>query len=151
MWFLAQLEPESSAYNIASALRIQGELDSSALEAALRALIQRHETLRTTFELRDGVPVQRVHTGSELQMQHMDVSDVPRAAAEARARALIEEHAHTPFDLARGPLLRAAVTRLPGRASVLSLVVHHIVADGWSMDVFVADLIELYAAASSGA
>ncbi|HET8940287.1 MAG TPA: amino acid adenylation domain-containing protein [Polyangiales bacterium] len=150
MWFLAQLEPESSAYNITSALRIQGELDSSALEAALGALVQRHETLRTTFELQDGAPHQRVHMHSDLQLHKLDVSELPLETAEARARVLVEEHAHTPFDLARGPLLRAALTRLPGQAHVLSVVVHHIVADGWSMDVFVADLIDLYHAAVGG-
>jgi len=151
MWFLAQLEPDSSAYNIPSAVRIRGQLEPHLLQGALDALTTRHEALRTSFELRDGVPMQRVHAHIALQLQVIDASTEPMARAENRARKLVEEHAHEPFDLVHAPLLRVALVRLPGDEHVLSLVVHHIVSDGWSMDLATAELIELYNAARAGA
>ncbi|HTU59199.1 MAG TPA: condensation domain-containing protein, partial [Polyangiales bacterium] len=151
MWFLAQLEPESSAYNIASALRLHGELDFAALQRALDALVARHEVLRTGFEMHDGVPLQRVHAPRAVNIARVDArSELPQQA-EDKARALTEEQAHQPFDLTCAPLMRVAVTQLPGAQQVLSVVVHHIVSDGWSMDVAISELFALYAAAMSGA
>ncbi|MFI6131257.1 amino acid adenylation domain-containing protein [Micromonospora sp. NPDC051141] len=139
VWFMDQLAPGEAAYHIAVPLRVRGPLDVDALRAALAALAARHESQRTRFPAdADGRPTVVV----------ADTPDVPltvvEAADETAAQALVDAAAAEPFDLAHGPLLRALLIRLSASDHVLFLGQHHIVGDGWSVDVLLRDLITLY-------
>ncbi|MBS7596786.1 non-ribosomal peptide synthetase [Pseudomonas sp. RC2C2] len=150
MWLLWQLEPGSGAYNLPSAVRLNGALNIQALEAAFAGLLARHETLRTAFiQGADDLP-QRVPVTQALQIARHDVSDQPEDQREAWVRAEAERQALLPFDLAQGPLLRVSLVRMGEQAHVLLLVMHHIVADGWSMNVLIDEFIRRYDAADRG-
>ncbi|MBZ4423333.1 non-ribosomal peptide synthetase, partial [Myxococcus sp. RHSTA-1-4] len=150
LWFIDQLEPGSAAYNLPSAVRLSGALDIAALERALHALIERHESLRTTFAMQDGEAVQLIHAPAQAPLPLVDLSTLPDEKREAEAHRLATTEAAEPFDLARGPLLRATLLRLQDSEHVLLLTMHHIVSDGWSMSVLVRELGALYEAALSG-
>jgi amino acid adenylation domain-containing protein len=143
LWFLEQLEPGGTAYNLPLALRLAGRLDPAALAAALAAVVDRHEALRTTFTVVDGRPVQGV-SPLALATPVVDLAGLARVAAEA-AR-LAAALAARPFDLARGPLVRAVLLRLGAVEHLLVLTLHHVVADGWSMGVLFGELAALYRA-----
>ncbi|HSS48512.1 MAG TPA: amino acid adenylation domain-containing protein, partial [Thermoanaerobaculia bacterium] len=150
LWFLDQLEPGGSSYSVPAPLRLEGRLDVAALEAALREEVRRHEALRTTFPEVDGRPVQRISPPPALLLPVVDLAGVPAPLREAEQRRLAAEDARRPFDLARGPLLRAALLRCSGEEAVLLLNLHHIVADGWSAGLLVRELAALYGAALAG-
>ncbi len=150
LWFIDQLQPGSSAYNIPTALRMRGPLDVGALEKAFISLAERHEALRTTFGVQDGEPVQVIHPLPHFPLPVVDLSTLPAAECEAEARRLATQEAQRPFDLARGPVFRALLLRLGEQDHVLIGTMHHIVSDGWSMGVLVRELAELYAAHSLG-
>ncbi|MDT4794631.1 Linear gramicidin synthase subunit B [compost metagenome] len=150
MWFLWQLDPQGAAYNLPGAVRLKGALDVAALEQAFAALVARHETLRTTFHLVDGVPLQRVHESVELDVAHEDLTLLPAAAREARARQSAEEQAQKPFDLEQGPLLRLKLVKLADDEHLLLVTLHHIVSDGWSMNVLIDEFSRLYRAFGAG-
>ena len=141
LWFLDQLVPGSAFYNIASAWRLEGPLDAAALEAALGEVVARHESLRTTFVSVDGKPLQRVKEPWAFELTAVDVSGEP--CPEEAASLQVAEEAARPFDLARGPLLRAQLLRLSDEDHVLILVVHHIVSDGWSSGVLWREIVGL--------
>ncbi|MCW3816663.1 amino acid adenylation domain-containing protein [Micromonospora sp. DR5-3] len=139
VWFMDQLAPGEAAYHIAVPLRVRGPLDVAALRAALAALTARHESLRTRFPAdADGRPTVVVEETVEVPLTIVDAPD------EATAQALVDGAAAEPFDLAHGPLLRALLVRLAADDQVLFLGKHHIVGDGWSVDVLLRDLITLY-------
>ncbi|HEX3126202.1 MAG TPA: amino acid adenylation domain-containing protein, partial [Thermoanaerobaculia bacterium] len=141
LWFLDRLEPGSSAYNVPNAIRLTGDLDVEALAAALRAVVQRHEMLRTAFrEDAEGRPYQVVSGAVELPLPVIDV-----APDELQGLAMAE--ALRPFDLTRAPLLRAVLFRLGEREHVFLVTFHHVAADGWSIAVFVREIAALYAGA----
>ncbi|MDG9929548.1 non-ribosomal peptide synthase/polyketide synthase, partial [Pseudomonas sp. GD04042] len=146
MWFLWQLDPQSPAYNVGGMARLSGVLDVQRFEAALQALIQRHETLRTTFPSDAGKPWQRVAEQSDLRMQWLDLSALPAGERQARLQALADEQAHQPFDLERGPLLRVCLVKAGEQEHFLVVTLHHIVTEGWAMDVFARELGLLYEA-----
>ncbi|MEW5928459.1 MAG: amino acid adenylation domain-containing protein, partial [Gemmatimonadota bacterium] len=148
LWLMDRLEPGSPAYNMPSALRLRGELDTAALRASLCELARRHEALRTTFEERGGVPVQVVHPPAPPRLPTVDLRGVPDPLRQAER--LAAEEAMRPFDLARGPLLRSTLLRLGDEDHVLCFTLHHIVSDGWSMDVLVREVSALYAAFGRG-
>ncbi|NBC43821.1 amino acid adenylation domain-containing protein, partial [Corallococcus exiguus] len=150
LWFLHQLEPGSPLHHIPAAVRLTGELDVAALSGALGALVRRHEALRTTVDERDGVPVQRVLAHLDVTPRVEDLTDVPAARLEAEMHRRLREEACRPFDLTHGPLLRALLLRTGEREHVLLLVVHHLVADGWSLGVLVREVGALYAALREG-
>jgi amino acid adenylation domain-containing protein len=150
LWFLEQLEPGSAAYNMPAALRLSGPLDASALERAVGEIIRRHESLRTTFPCVDASPLQQVAPPGPWRMQVVDLGDVAESEREAEAARLASQEAHRPFDLARGPLLRASLLRLGEEEHLLVLTLHHIVSDGWSLGVFARELRELYTAFTKG-
>jgi amino acid adenylation domain-containing protein len=137
-WFLWQLEPRSSAYNIPVALRLTGMLDVAALEAAFGALVARHETLRTTFRQDGEQALQVVHPPQPFKLP-VEVLDDP-SALDARVAAEL----WAPFDLEAGPLLRVRLLRLGAHEHVLIVVQHHIVSDGWSMPIMIDELVRLY-------
>ncbi|WNM39698.1 amino acid adenylation domain-containing protein [Micromonospora halotolerans] len=139
VWFMDQLAPGEAAYHIAVPLRVRGPLDVEALRAALAALGARHESQRTRFPAdADGRPTVVVEESVEVPLTIVDAPD------EAAAQTLVDAAAAEPFDLANGPLLRALLIRLAADDHVLFLGQHHIVGDGWSVDVLLRDLITLY-------
>lgn len=150
LWFLWQLEPDSPAYNVGGMARFVGELDADALDAALQALIERHETLRTTFPEIDGVPVQRVMDASGVELIRHDLGRMEAAERQPWLMALAEQEAHQPFDLATGPLLRAHLVTFSEWEHYLVLTLHHIVTEGWAMDIFARELAALYEAFIDG-
>jgi amino acid adenylation domain-containing protein len=152
LWFLDRLEPESAFYNIPAVLRLEGELHPGALEEALREVARRHEALRTVFPATDEGPVQRIAPEPDFALDRLDLSGAPPRSPGLPGdieRRIAEETAR-PFDLARGPLLRALLIRLGERDHVLVLTVHHIVSDGWSLGVLVREGAALYQAALDG-
>ncbi|HEY7424336.1 MAG TPA: amino acid adenylation domain-containing protein [Gemmataceae bacterium] len=150
LWFLDQLEPGNPAYNLAATVRVGGPLDPVALQQALRALVCRHDILRTTFIARAGQPVQVVALTLPLAVPLMDLRGLPETQRQSRVQELTLSEARKPFDLACGPLLRASLLRLTDDEHLLLLTVHHIAADGWSMRVLVRELAEAYAAFAAG-
>ncbi|MFP2933494.1 condensation domain-containing protein, partial [Pyxidicoccus sp. 3LG] len=150
LWFLDQIEPGSTAYNLPTVLRVQGSLAVASLEQAFTALVDRHEALRTVFASTDGEPVQRILPAADFPLSVVDLSVLPTEEREPRARHQVLTEIGQPFDLARGPLLRASLLRLDAQEHLLVLTMHHIVSDGWSMGVLVREVAELYAAAVSG-
>ena len=148
-WFLWQLEPDSTAYHITTALRLTGELDLDALRHAFDTLIARHETLRTTFSEDDGTAVQVVHPPAPLDIEVIELH-AGGLSYEAQVHALTDSKSQPPFDLRNGPLLRAKLLRVAADEHVLVLTQHHIVSDGWSMGVMVDELIQLYAGYRQG-
>ncbi len=150
LWFLDQLDPGSASYNLTTALRFTGALDAAALARGLDEIVRRQGSLRTTFAGLDGRPAQVVHAAVELPCPLIDLRALPEAPRAAELRRLVVAEAVRPFDLARGPLLRATLLRLSEGEHAGLFTVHHIVSDGWSMGVLVGELEALYAAAVSG-
>ncbi|WP_026136876.1 non-ribosomal peptide synthetase [Pseudomonas sp. CBZ-4] len=146
MWFLWQMEPDSPAYNVGGMTRLRGVLDVGRFEAALQALVMRHETLRTTFPSVDGVAYQKVAAQTGLRMDWQDFSALDEATRQQRLQQLADHEAHTPFNLETGPLLRACVVKAGEREHYLVLTLHHIVTEGWAMDIFARELSALYEA-----
>ncbi|MCA1681766.1 MAG: condensation domain-containing protein, partial [Actinobacteria bacterium] len=151
LWFLNEFEPSSSEYITPCALRLRGELDGGALSRALTGLVARHESLRTTFELVDGRGVQVVHAPSEVELPVLDLAGLAEEERRAELDRVVAQEALCPFDLAAGPLLRVRLVRLAAEEHVLTLMLHHIVTDGWSSGVLMSDLAELYRAELVGA
>src|SRR6185369_975510 len=150
LWFLDQLEPGSAFYNISTGVRLGGELDIAALERTFSEVVRRHEVLRTTFPMVNGVPVQRVSAAEPLHLVIEDLSSLEEAERAAEIVRLGNEEAQRPFELAHGPMLRVRLLRLSAEEHVVLLTMHHIVADGWSMGVLVKEVSTLYAAFSRG-
>ncbi|EST38536.1 hypothetical protein N566_06915, partial [Streptomycetaceae bacterium MP113-05] len=144
LWFLEDFEPESADYHSALPVRITGELDADALRAAVSSLVTRHDSLRTTFEVRDGRGVQVVH--DELDPGWSAVE----ADSEATARALVRAEMARPYDLKGGPLVRVLLVRMARDEHICVIGMHHIVTDGWSMGVIARELGELYTAHTQG-
>ncbi len=142
LWFLDQLEPGKSTYNVPFSLRIAGPLDVPALARALSEIVRRHEVLRTTFSARDGGPALVVREPAPIALHVEDLG-------EGTARAIAEEAAR-PFGLEAGPLLRARLFVIEGGDHVLVVVMHHIASDGWSLNVIVRELDALYEAFAAG-
>ncbi|WP_026423721.1 non-ribosomal peptide synthase/polyketide synthase [Actinokineospora inagensis] len=143
LWFLQEFEPNSTEYVTPLAIRLRGPLDLGAVTAAMTALVARHESLRTTFHEVDGQGTQVVHPAAEVAVPVVDVT--PAGLESALDRAAAE-----PFDLTTGPLLRSVVFRIGAEDHVLALTMHHIVTDGWSAGVLMADLAALYDAEVTG-
>jgi amino acid adenylation domain-containing protein len=148
LWFLHQMEPEGAGYNMPRSRRLRGSLDVSALERALGALTERHEALRTTFLPVEQGAVQVVHPAAPAHLPVLDLTGRAPQAREQEARRLAREDAERPFDLERGPLLRATLVRLADEEHVLLLCMHHVISDGWSMGVLFRELFTLYESAS---
>ncbi|AVJ23688.1 MULTISPECIES: non-ribosomal peptide synthetase [Pseudomonas] len=150
LWITWQLDPHSSAYTIPGALHLRGELDEDALRHSFQQLIQRHEALRTRFYERDGQAFQRVEATADFELPIIDLSDLPNTEREARAQQVREDQARSPFDLEKGPLLRVTLVRLGDEEHQLLVTLHHIIADGWSLNILIDEFSRLYAAAAQG-
>ncbi|RDS87023.1 non-ribosomal peptide synthetase, partial [Pseudomonas fluorescens] len=142
-WFLWQLDPHSAAYHVPSALRLKGRLDTSALQRAFDTLVARHESLRTHLQQEGERTVQVIKPQGRLELALLQTH-------ESGLKALVETLITQPFDLRQGPLMRVSLLRLAEDEHVLVLVQHHIISDGWSMQVMVDELVQLYAAYSQG-
>lgn len=144
LWLHARMIDEPAAYHITERLRLDGALDANALRLSCDALIARHEALRTTFaEGADGVQ-QSVHAPMRCPWHAVDLSPVPAAERETRASAIAAADEAAPFDLSHGPLMRAVLIRLDATTHWLSITTHHIVSDGWSADIALAELASFY-------
>ena len=150
LWFLDRLEPGTPAFNMPASARLTGALDVPALARALSEVARRHESLRTTFGVEDDRPVQVVHPPAPVPLPVVDLSGLCAPCALSEAARLAAAAALAPFDLARGPLLRAALLRLGPEEHTLLLAMHHIVSDGWSLTVLLRELGALYAAFAAG-
>jgi amino acid adenylation domain-containing protein len=150
LWFLDQLEPGSAAYNIPAAVRLDGVLNVVALGRALSHVVGRHEALRTTFPAVNGEPVQLIHEAAEVALPLKDLSFMPVEARRREVARLAEAESVAPFDLSRGPLLRAGLIRLDEEEHVLLLTMHHIISDGWSVGVLVDEVSRAYEAFAGG-
>jgi len=145
LWFLNQLDPDSALYNIPTAVRLRGALDVAALEGTFRAIIGRHESLRTTFTVADGVPVQVISNDFEVPLRVLDLTSLDDSKREAEALRLANEDALRPFDLEHGPLLRILLLRLSAEDHLLICTTHHIISDLWSRGVLLREVSQLYA------
>jgi hypothetical protein len=150
LWFINELEPDGTSYNLPAAVRIQGPLDVPALERSLKEIVRRHEVLRTRFHLINGEPRQIIDEAVMVELPVVDLRHIAANEVQDRADTIIHESAHTPFDLRQGPLVRACLLRLGELHHVLVVTMHHIVADDWSIGVLVRELSALYGAFSAG-
>ena len=142
---LSQMEGGGVAYNMPLALNLEGELDVSALEQALRAVIERHESLRTGFVTVDGTPRQKIVAADEIEFRFREEDLRQAEAPEEEANRLLRDEVATPFDLTRATLMRVRLFRLSERRWLFSLVIHHIVGDGCSLEVLLKELASSYA------
>ena len=150
LWFLDQLQPNSSFYNIPIALHLVGTFNQVALEQSLREIIHRHEALRTNFVIVDGKPSQIIQIQTNWTVSVFELQHLPTSEQEIVRQQLAQKQAIQPFDLATEALVRATLVVLSKTEHVLLVCMHHIVSDGWSMGVFVKELAVLYNAYSQG-
>ncbi|GII00832.1 non-ribosomal peptide synthetase [Planobispora takensis] len=150
LWFLHRLDPDDASYTMFLVRRLSGPLDPAALDEAFTALVERHESLRTRFPDRDGLPLAVVEPAAAPTLTHLDVPGATPEEVEAAARRIVAEQTNAPFDLAAAPPVRAVLLRLGPAEHVLCVVFHHIIGDGWSLNVLLDDLARLYGARVAG-
>ncbi|MCM3904257.1 MAG: amino acid adenylation domain-containing protein [Pyrinomonadaceae bacterium] len=148
LWFLDQLEPSKSSYNIPAAVRLKGQLDREAMARSLTEIVRRHEVLRTRFVAIDGQPSQIATPPEPVLLTFVDLSDLSAARRESEALHLAQSEAQRPFDLGQSPLLRVTLVRMSDDEHVLLLTRHHIITDAWSGAIFLREVATLYAAFS---
>lgn len=144
LWFLDQLVPGNVAYNNSAAWRLKGEINIIALKKSFQNLIDRHETLRTTFELKGDRPVQKIHSDVSLSFKEIDLSKESRVYQEELVSNMVVNEARTPMNLTEGPLFRGILIRLQACEYILMLNPHHIISDGWSWSVLFKELEAMY-------
>jgi amino acid adenylation domain-containing protein/non-ribosomal peptide synthase protein (TIGR01720 family) len=150
LWFLEHLEPDRAVYNLAHAWRLTGSLNVRVLEQSLRAMVQRHDILRTTFPSVDGQPVQVIAPNLAVPLTVVDLQTLPATKRETATQRLATEEVRRPFDLTHGPLLRTTLLRLASEEHVLLLTLHHIIFDDWSLEVLWREFVTLYTAFWTG-
>jgi len=150
LWFIDQLEGEKCIYNVPFFWQLKGFLNINALEQAIRAIVQRHEVLRTSFSVVHGSSIQVIHPHPQLTIQVVDWRHLAEKDQLSKAQQLATEELQQPFDLSDPPLLRVKLLQLAEQSHLLLLVIHHIVCDGWSMDIFRRELFTLYTAFCAG-
>jgi hypothetical protein len=150
LWFSDQLEPGNPAYNLPAAFRLEGHLDIPALQQALTEITRRHETLRTTFVIANGQPMQLISPDAAVSFPVIDLSEMVEAERDAEVRRWATIETQHRYDLSCGPLLRVNLLRLGDNDHVLLFTMHHIISDGWSMGVIVRELTALYEAYRKG-
>ncbi|MDW0358490.1 amino acid adenylation domain-containing protein [Halomonas venusta] len=147
LWFLWQLEPESTAYHIGGVLRLSGQLDTAAMRDAFDGLVARHESLRTLFHVdKGGAPKQLIRPDASFGLEIVDFRGMPAEEAQQREDDTIRRINDEPFDLSTGPLLRAALLRVSDDAYALVVVMHHIISDGVSIQIMLDELVDFYRA-----
>ena len=143
LWFLDQLQPNSALYNIPMVLRLQGNLNQGALEQSLWSICDRHEVLRTNFVTINGQPTQVIQTTRET-ISVVDLQDLPIQEQAEKTQQLKQKQATQPFDLAKESLIRITLVVLSETEHLLLVCMHHIISDGWSIEVFIHELTTLY-------
>ncbi|HEY6351953.1 MAG TPA: amino acid adenylation domain-containing protein [Candidatus Angelobacter sp.] len=146
LWFIHQLDPESTAYNLLFAVRLSGALNREAVQWSVDEIVRRHEVLRTTFLLEDGVPLQQPALSLHVPVEYLDVSHRNHHEAEIEATNLAQELAARPFHLREGPLLRARLVALEDQEHIFVVSMHHIVSDAWSTAIMMREFSQLYKA-----
>ena len=150
MWFLDQLVPDNPFYNVPLAVRLTMQIDVTALERSINEIVRRHESLRTTFMVVGERPVQAIAPALIVPLPMIDLRELSEAEREVELGRLLAEQAQQTFDLVRGPLVRTTLLRLGDEDYVLFVMTHHIISDGWSLGVFIRELVMLYQAFSAG-
>ncbi|HEU5374937.1 MAG TPA: amino acid adenylation domain-containing protein [Ktedonobacteraceae bacterium] len=150
LWLLDQLAPESRAYYTSFGVRLRGSLLVGVLERCLNEVVRRHEILRTTFEIEGDEPTQVIHPPYAVDLPWIDLSPLSSAEQEEQISFLFKQLAHSPYNLQQGPLLRLIVLQLHSDEYLLLLAMHHIIADGWSLEIFIQEMSLLYEAFVSG-
>ena len=150
LWFLRELDPESTAYNISTVFSIGGALNRRALEETLNAIIARHEILRTTFDMTEGIVAQRIQPSLRISLPVVDLRHMTESELDETARKIAFREARAPFDLRKGPLLRVKLIQLDDKRHYLSLNFDHAVLDGWSMGMLFKELGVVYGAFADG-
>ncbi|MFE0510760.1 amino acid adenylation domain-containing protein, partial [Streptomyces sp. NPDC058964] len=150
MWFLNRLDPDSAEYLVPMALRLGGPLDRPALRTAWSQMSERHEILRTRYEMDGATPVQVIDAPRAVELAEVDLGTLPATEREQRALDLLRQESSTAFDLEREWPLRGTLLRLGDEDHVLVVVFHHIACDAWSTRLFVSELSELYQARVAG-
>jgi|GEM_PF-1049508 len=149
LWFLDKIVPDSPFYNIHGAVMLENTtLDLEILRKALQLVVDRHETLRTTFTTLDERPVQIIADSLDLDLPVVDITDIPSKDQDAKVRQIIDEESLKPFDLGKGPLFRTKIIRLSKTSHAFVVTIHHIIADGWSMGILVQEAVLNYSALS---
>ncbi|GAB1539220.1 hypothetical protein NUACC21_18860 [Scytonema sp. NUACC21] len=146
LWFLDQLLPGNVIYNVPTVIRLTGSLNLWALEQTFNEIVHRHETLRTTFKMLDGQPLQVIAPSFTKPLSVLDLRELPPGEREAEAKHIIATEIERPFDLSKGSLLRVMVLELSETEHILLLNMHHIICDDWSIGVLIRELGTLYAA-----
>jgi amino acid adenylation domain-containing protein len=144
LWFLDRMAPGTPLYNIGGSIRIRGRLDRASFERAVGALVGRHESLRTHFAEQDGAPVAVIAESGRPDFEFRDVSHLPAEEATAAAIEASNDAVRAPFDVARGPLARFYLVRVSADHHIFTICLHHIVADGWSLQIAVHEIVRLY-------
>jgi acyl carrier protein len=150
LWFIDQLQPGNTLYNIPMAVRLSGELNREALKWSVGEIVRRHEALRTRFPEREGVAVQEIVEEGWRGVEEIDLRGKEEVEREEEAQRVVEEEAGKGFDLGQGPLLRVKLLQVEEQEHVLVVTMHHIVSDGWSTGVMVREFVSLYEARSQG-
>ncbi|HEY0172458.1 MAG TPA: amino acid adenylation domain-containing protein, partial [Pyrinomonadaceae bacterium] len=150
LWFLDQLEPGGSTYNMPGGAMLKGRLDVPTLEAALGEMVRRHDVFRTAFHSVNGEPAQVISERLELELPVTDLSELPDEEQQPRARQLSAEEARHVFDLTRGPLVRLRLLRFSETRHLLLVTMHHIISDGWSLGILIRETVTLYEAFRRG-
>ncbi|WGV25108.1 non-ribosomal peptide synthetase [Halotia branconii] len=146
LWLLNQLEPDNPFYNEQLALKLHGQLNITALEQSLNQIITRHEALRTNFRTINDQPVQVIADNLTLNILVLDLTDLPEGERAIATQQLAIEETTKPFDLANSPLIRVSVLKLTDIENILLITIHHIIIDGWSMDLLMRELATIYSA-----
>lgn len=146
LWSLDRLVPDTSIYNVPLAFRLTGVLDVAAMEKSVGEIARRHEILRTTFPGVDGKPLQKISRATTFHLPVIDLQNLPQNQREVEARKMASQEAQQPFNLAEGPLWRVKLLRLAEDEHWLLVTLHHIVADGWSLTLFLRELSAHYKA-----
>ncbi|MDT4291636.1 amino acid adenylation domain-containing protein [Methylomonas sp. MO1] len=144
LWFLTRLEPDDPFYNMAGVVRVQGPLDVAILEQALNEIVRHHEILRTSFTSLDGHPRQVIHACGDIDLKQIDLSDLPFEHSQQTAETLQKVEARQAFDLEQLPLMRVLLIKLADENHRLSITLHHIVADEWSLRLLIKEVGQFY-------
>ena len=150
MWILDQIVPDSPFYNIPAAVSLSGRLDTAVLEKTINEIVRRHETLRTTFAIVNEEPSQIIAAQGRIPLPVIDLQNLPSETRKERAFEIANEDARSPFNLKTGPLLRTILLKLDADEYVFIFNMHHIISDGWSMGVFIAEIAQIYKAFIKG-
>ncbi|NJN10936.1 MAG: amino acid adenylation domain-containing protein, partial [Richelia sp. RM1_1_1] len=148
LWFIHQLSPDTPTYNIPIVINLKGSVNQAILQECLNEIVRRHEVLRTSFTLRDGQPVQVINQAVPLTLAAEDLRSLPESERNSVAHRLTTELAQQPFDLSSKSLIRAKFLQISDKNYHLIVVLHHIIADGWSISIFIKELVGLYDAYS---